>query len=72
VFGAVGIYLAESGVNPTIRPFGDALWWAIVTATTVGQPCKSKNELVSKNIVSQATYDKRKDRVLAKQSATAK
>jgi voltage-gated potassium channel len=36
VLGAVGIYVAEGGENRTISGFGDALWWAIVTATTVG------------------------------------
>jgi voltage-gated potassium channel len=34
--GAIGVYLAEAGVNRAIGSFGDALWWAIVTATTVG------------------------------------
>ncbi len=32
--GAAGIYLVEKG--DTIRSFGDALWWAVVTVTTVG------------------------------------
>lgn len=34
--GAVAIYAVEGGVNRSIGSFGDALWWAIVTATTVG------------------------------------
>jgi voltage-gated potassium channel len=34
--GAIGIYSVEQGVNPNIRTLGDAAWWAIVTATTVG------------------------------------
>lgn len=36
VLGAVGIYVAENGENRAIAGFGDALWWAVVTATTVG------------------------------------
>jgi len=35
--GAVAIYNAESGVAAAkIVSFGDALWWAVVTITTVG------------------------------------
>jgi len=35
--GALGIFIVEGGdSNPGIRSFGDALWWSIVTATTVG------------------------------------
>ena len=34
--GALGIFAVESGRNPSIRGFGDAMWWAVVTATTVG------------------------------------
>jgi voltage-gated potassium channel len=34
--GAAGVFVFESGKNRTIGSFGDALWWAIVTATTVG------------------------------------
>jgi len=26
----------ENGVNPNVRNFGDSLWWAIVTLTTIG------------------------------------
>lgn len=33
-FGAVGIYYTE--YNYSVNSFGDALWWSIVTATTVG------------------------------------
>ena len=36
VLGALGIYTVETGLNPSIGGFGDALWWAVVTATTVG------------------------------------
>lgn len=34
--GAVGIYAVEGGTNPAVDSIGDALWWAIVTVTTVG------------------------------------
>jgi voltage-gated potassium channel len=34
VLGAVGIYLLEKGT--TVQSYGDAIWWAFVTATTVG------------------------------------
>jgi voltage-gated potassium channel len=34
--GAFGIYGVEHGLNPAIGSIGDAFWWAVVTATTVG------------------------------------
>jgi voltage-gated potassium channel len=34
--GAVAIYGVEHGVNQGVSSFADALWWAIVTTTTVG------------------------------------
>jgi voltage-gated potassium channel len=34
--GALAIYGAEHGHNPNITSIGDAFWWSIVTATTVG------------------------------------
>jgi voltage-gated potassium channel len=34
--GALGVFLFEAGENRSIGSFGDALWWAVVTATTVG------------------------------------
>jgi voltage-gated potassium channel len=36
VLGAVGVFALEAGENKAIRHFGDALWWAITTVTTVG------------------------------------
>jgi voltage-gated potassium channel len=32
----IALYLAESGINPEVSTFGDALWWAVVTVATVG------------------------------------
>ena len=34
--GAGGFYFAESGINPNVHDFNDAVWWAIVTITSVG------------------------------------
>ena len=34
--GALGIFAFEHGQNAHIETFGDAVWWAVVTATTVG------------------------------------
>ena len=36
LLGALGVYVFETESNKAIGSFGDALWWAIVTATTVG------------------------------------
>ena len=33
---ATALYLAESGTNPNIRSPFDAIWWGVVTLTTVG------------------------------------
>ena len=34
--GGLGIYSVEGGENTRIQSFGDGVWWAIVTVTTVG------------------------------------
>lgn len=36
VISALGMYLAEYGENPNVRDIWDAIWWAVVTITTVG------------------------------------
>lgn len=33
---ATGFYAAELGHNQNLHSFGDAIWWAIVTVTTIG------------------------------------
>jgi len=33
---SIGMYLAESAENPSVRTIFDAFWWAVVTITTVG------------------------------------
>ena len=35
-FGSLVAYYAEHPTNPEFATFGDALWWGIVTLTTVG------------------------------------
>lgn len=36
LLGALAMFAVESGQNKHIASFGDALWWSVVTATTVG------------------------------------
>lgn len=36
IVGAAVAYRAEHATNPDFKTFGDALWWAVVTLTTVG------------------------------------
>jgi voltage-gated potassium channel len=36
IVGAAVAYRAEHATNPEFKTFGDALWWAVVTLTTVG------------------------------------
>jgi DNA uptake protein ComE-like DNA-binding protein len=47
----------------TLEGIGDARAKAIVK----GRPYKAKDELVDKNIIPQAVYDKIKDKIIAKQ-----
>jgi voltage-gated potassium channel len=34
--GSVLVWLVERGANPALATYGEALWWAVVTVTTVG------------------------------------
>jgi voltage-gated potassium channel len=36
IFSAYGIFFSERLVNPDIDSVGDAVWWSVVTVTTVG------------------------------------
>lgn len=36
VTGATGVWFTESGTNSALGHYGDALWWSLVTVTTVG------------------------------------
>jgi voltage-gated potassium channel len=36
LWSSVGIFMMENGINDHIQTFGDAIWWSIVTTTTVG------------------------------------
>src|SRR3989338_6498461 len=36
LLGSVGLYVVERNQNEAITSFGDALWWAVTTTTTVG------------------------------------
>ena len=36
IFAATGMYFVERTVNPNFQTVPDALWWAIITLTTVG------------------------------------
>jgi voltage-gated potassium channel len=49
--GALAIYGAEHGRNPNIKSIGDAFWWSIVTATTVGygdiSPSTTEGKLIA-------------------------
>lgn len=35
-FSSLAFFLFEKGVNPGVKTYGDAVWWAFMDATTVG------------------------------------
>jgi len=34
--GSLGFFYVEQGINPNMKSYGDSLWWALVTVTTIG------------------------------------
>ncbi len=59
----IDINRAKADQLMTLDGIGDARAKAIIK----GRPYKAKDELVDKNIIPQAVYDKIKDKIIAKQ-----
>ncbi len=66
--GPMDINTASEDELKTLPGIGEAYAKKIVD----NRPYKRKDELVSKNIVPKATYDKVKDQIIAKQATTKK